>query len=85
MAISKSIIISTYEYNLTRGCSFALKIICFFLNNVHLEERCNIDGAAQNNEIEVMGQSMDPANVERIPAEFNRRQEQCSVILSVLY
>lgn len=79
MAISKSLFISTYECNLTRG-SFALKIICFFLNNAHLEERYNIDGAAaQNNGIGVMGQSMDP---ERIPAEFNKRKERNNAVLA---
>ena len=53
-----------------------------FLNNTHLEERYNIDGAAQNNGIGVMGQSMDSANVERIPAEFSRRQERNNAVLA---
>ena len=45
-----------------------------------LEERFYIDGAAQNSGMEVMGQSMDPANVEKIPAEIKRRQERNNAV-----
>ena len=42
-----------------------------------LEERFNIDGAAQISGMEVVGKSRDAANVvEEIPAEINRRQER---------
>jgi hypothetical protein len=44
---------------------------------VRMEERCGIVRAAQNNGMEVVGQSKDSLNiVEKIPAETNRRQER---------